>query len=64
MLRSYQAIMLGEANELTKKFVALSSHDKAVLIIISAAIIALGVYPQPLTELAEPAVKNLLSITK
>ncbi len=60
MLRSYQAIMLGEANELTKKFVSLSSHDKAVLIIISAAIIAFGVYPQPLTDLAEPAVKNLL----
>jgi NADH-quinone oxidoreductase subunit M len=64
MLRSYQAIMLGEANELTKKFVALSSHDKAVLIIISAAIIAFGVYPQPLTDLAEPAVKNLLSNIK
>jgi len=64
MLRSYQAIMLGEANELTKKFVALSSHDKAVLIIISAAIIAFGVYPQPLTDLAEPAVKNLLSSIK
>ena len=64
MLRSYQAIMLGEANELTKKFLALTSSDKAILIIISAAIIALGVYPQPLTELAEPAVKNLLSITK
>jgi len=64
MLRSYQAIMLGEANELTKKFLALTSSDKAILIIISAAVIALGVYPQPLTELAEPAVKNLLSITK
>jgi NADH-quinone oxidoreductase subunit M len=64
MLRSYQAIMLGEANELTKKFLALTSSDKAILIIISAAIIALGVFPQPLTELAEPAVKNLLSITK
>jgi len=64
MLRSYQAIMLGEANELTKKFVSLSSHDKAVLIIISAAIIAFGVYPQPLTDLAEPAVKNLLSNIK
>lgn len=64
MLRSYQAIMLGEANELTKKFIALSSHDKAVLIIISAAIIAFGVYPQPLTDLAEPAVKNLLGSIK
>ena len=64
MLRSYQAIMLGEANELTKKFVALSAHDKAVLIIISAAIIAFGVYPQPLTDLAEPAVKNLLGSIK
>jgi len=64
MLRSYQGIMLGETNELTAKFTNLSGSDKAVLIIVCAAIIALGVYPQPLTDLAEPAVKTLLMSTK
>ena len=64
MLRSYQGIMLGETNELTAKFTNLSASDKAVLVIVCAAIIALGVYPQPLTDLAEPAVKTLLMSTK
>lgn len=64
MLRSYQGIMLGETNDLTAKFTSLSMSDKAVLIIVCAAIIALGVYPQPLTDLAEPAVKTLLMSTK
>lgn len=64
MLRSYQGIMLGETNDLTAKFTSLSLSDKAVLIIVCAAIIALGVYPQPLTDLAEPAVKTLLMSTK
>jgi NADH-quinone oxidoreductase subunit M len=64
MLRSYQGIMLGETNSATAGFGQLAASDKAVLIIICAAILVFGVYPQPLTELAEPAVKNLLSITK
>lgn len=60
MLRSYQAIMLGEkkSNEVT--FGSLADTDKAVLIIICIAVIAFGVYPKPLNDLAEPAVKALL----
>jgi NADH-quinone oxidoreductase subunit M len=60
MLRSYQAIMLGEkkANEVT--FGSLADTDKAVLIIICVVVIAFGVYPKPLNDLAEPAVKALL----
>ncbi|MHB8259278.1 MAG: complex I subunit 4 family protein [Bacteroidia bacterium] len=60
MLRSYQGIMLGEKklNEVT--FGALAVSDKVVLIIICAAIIGFGVYPKPLNDLAEPAVKALL----
>jgi NADH-quinone oxidoreductase subunit M len=60
MLRSYQAIMLGEkkANEVT--FGSLADTDKAVLMIICLAVIAFGVYPKPLNDLAEPAVKALL----
>jgi NADH-quinone oxidoreductase subunit M len=62
MLRSYQAIMLGEANALTGKFTALAKTDKAVLIIVCIVIIAFGVYPKPLNDLAEPAVKEILTL--
>ena len=60
MLRSYQAIMLGEkkSNEVT--FGSLADTDKAVLLVICVAVIAFGVYPKPLNDLAEPAVKALL----
>ncbi len=64
MLRSYQSIMLGETVEKTKQFAALSGSDKAVLIIVCVAIIAFGVYPQPLNDIAEPAVKTFFESIK
>ncbi|MBC7863387.1 MAG: NADH-quinone oxidoreductase subunit M [Bacteroidia bacterium] len=64
MLRSYQGIMLGEANELTKKFGEIAKTDKAVLVIVCIVIVAFGVYPKPLNDLAEPAVKLLLDSIK
>ncbi len=60
MLRSYQGIMLGEKKELTMSFGELASSDKTVLLIVCAVVIAFGVYPKPLNDLAEPAVKALL----
>lgn len=60
MLRSYQGIMLGESNSTTASFGELAGTDKAVLIVICVIIIGLGVYPKPLNDLAEPAVKALL----
>ena len=59
MLRSYQGIMLGEKNP-NLTFGSLAESDKMVLIIICAVIIGFGVYPKPLNDLAEPAVKALL----
>ena len=59
MLRSYQGIMLGEKNP-NLTFGSLAESDKVVLIIICAVIIGFGVYPKPLNDLAEPAVKALL----
>ena len=59
MLRSYQGIMLGEKNP-NITFGSLAESDKVVLIIICAVIIGFGVYPKPLNDLAEPAVKTLL----
>ncbi|MGZ4066945.1 MAG: complex I subunit 4 family protein, partial [Bacteroidia bacterium] len=59
MLRSYQGIMLGEKNP-NITFGSLAESDKVVLIIVCAVIIGFGVYPKPLNDLAEPAVKALL----
>lgn len=62
MLRSYQGIMLGERRDAAVAFGSLAGSDKAVLIIVCAVIIAFGVYPKPLNDLAEPAVKQILSV--
>jgi NADH-quinone oxidoreductase subunit M len=64
MLRSYQGIMLGEKKDSSGAFGALSTSDKTVLLIVCAAVIAFGVYPKPLNDLAEPAVKALLQNLK
>ncbi|MBK6522413.1 MAG: NADH-quinone oxidoreductase subunit M [Sphingobacteriaceae bacterium] len=64
MLRSYQAIMLGERKDSHNAFGPLDGSDKAVLIIICAAIIAFGIYPKAITDIAEPAVKALMQNLK
>lgn len=65
MLRSYQKIMLGEKIAGGIEFGSLAkTSDKTVLIIVCVVIIAFGVYPKPLNDLAEPAVKMLLSNIK
>lgn len=64
MLRSYQAIMLGERRDAAITFGSLAGSDKVVLITVCLAIIVFGVYPKPLNDLAEPAVKQLLAIIK
>lgn len=64
MLRSYQAVMLGEKKESTLAFGELAKSDKIVLFIICAAVLFFGVYPKPLNDLAEPAVKALLTNIK
>ncbi|MCK6650394.1 MAG: NADH-quinone oxidoreductase subunit M [Bacteroidia bacterium] len=60
MLRSYQSIMLGETNAMTASFAPLTGSEKAVLVIICAAIIAFGVYPKPLLDIVEPSVIKLV----
>ncbi len=61
MLRSYQAIMLGETNAVTSSFTTLSGNEKTVLLIIAAVVIVFGVYPKPLLDISEPAVIKLVS---
>jgi NADH-quinone oxidoreductase subunit M len=64
MLRSYQAIMLGEKRDSAIAFGSLVSTDKWVLYIICFAIIAFGVYPKPLNDLAEEGTKAILTYIK
>lgn len=64
MLRSYQSIMLGETNAVTSTFAPLSGNEKTVLVILCAAVIAFGVYPKPLLDIAEPAVAKLVEMIK
>lgn len=60
MLRMYQKVMLGEVNIRTSAFKDLDATEKSVLIIISILIIFIGVYPQPVLNISESAVINLL----
>lgn len=64
MLRSYQAIMLGEKRDSAIAFGSLASTDKLVLYIICFAIVAFGVYPKPLNDLAEEGTKAILTYIK
>jgi NADH-quinone oxidoreductase subunit M len=64
MLRSYQTIMLGERRDSNITFGSISGTDKIVLVIVCSAIIAFGVYPKPLNDLAEEGTKALLQIMK
>lgn len=64
MLRSYQAIMLGERKDSALVFGSLASTDKLVLYIVCFAIIAFGVYPKPLNDLAEEGTKMIMMSLK
>lgn len=60
MLRMYQKVMLGGVNIRTSAFSDLDTTEKSVLIIISILILFIGVYPQPVLNISESAVINLL----
>jgi NADH-quinone oxidoreductase subunit M len=62
MLRSYQKIMLGETNSLTSTFTDLTFNEKAVFVPIVLMIIAMGVYPKPILDIAEPAIKHIVEL--
>ncbi len=64
MLRSYQQIMLGERKDSNIAFGSLDGSDKIVLIVVCAVVIAFGVYPKPLNDIAEEATKVILTNIK
>ena len=62
MLVAYKKISLGENNSLTARFTDLTVHEKTVLVPLVILIFAIGIYPKPLLDIAEPSVINLLEV--
>lgn len=60
MLVAFQRSMSGEANPITSAFTDLTLQEKLVLFPIVLLILAIGIYPAPLLEISEPAVKSLV----
>jgi NADH-quinone oxidoreductase subunit M len=61
MLRMYKKIMLGPVSIYTEGFTDLHLNEKIALGILVFMIIALGIYPKPVFDLAEPALQMILS---
>jgi NADH-quinone oxidoreductase subunit M len=62
MLRMYKKVMQGETNAFTAVFADISGSEKLTLGIICALIIIIGVYPQPILNLSEASVDNLVHL--
>lgn len=61
MLRSFQSMMLGTTKTITSTFAALEKNEMAVLVIVAAAVIFLGVYPKPILSIMQNDVQQLVS---
>ena len=53
--------MLGETNALTDSFTEINGSEKLVLAIIVILVIGIGIYPQPILNLSEAAVTELIN---
>ncbi len=58
MTRMFQQVMLGEANK--KPFLDLTKGEILVFSLIIGLIFFFGIYPQPLIQLIDPAIKNIV----
>jgi NADH-quinone oxidoreductase subunit M len=61
-LQMVQKVLFGEVSAATANATEINSYSKWVLIVIVVAVIALGVYPQPLIDLTKDSVNALLVI--
>ena len=61
MLRAFQTIMLGPANERSASFAPLTTIEKTVLIIVVILVVGLGIFPAPLMEVSNSAVESILA---
>lgn len=62
MLKTFQKSMSGETNSVTSALTDLNYHERLVLYPVVILVILIGVYPGPLLDISEAAVKNLLSL--
>jgi NADH-quinone oxidoreductase subunit M len=61
-LQMVQKVLFGEVSAVTANATEINCYSKWVLIVIVIAVIALGVYPQPLIDLTKDSVNALLVI--
>jgi NADH-quinone oxidoreductase subunit M len=61
-LQMVQKVLFGEVSAVTEHATEINPYSKWVLIVIVVAVIALGVYPQPLIDLTKDSVNALLVI--
>jgi NADH-quinone oxidoreductase subunit M len=62
MLRSYQSAILGDKTAISDKFYDLVWQEKVIIFPLIIIIFFVGIYPKPLMEVIEPAVKNIFTI--
>ncbi|GHN01931.1 NADH-quinone oxidoreductase subunit M [Cytophagales bacterium WSM2-2] len=62
MLKTFQKAMSGETNAVTSAITDLNYHERMVLYPVVILVIVIGIYPGPLLDISEAAVKNLLSL--
>jgi NADH-quinone oxidoreductase subunit M len=62
MLKTFQKSMSGETNAITSVLTDLNYHERLVLYPVVILVIVIGIYPAPLLDISEAAVKNLLSL--
>jgi NADH-quinone oxidoreductase subunit M len=62
MLRAFQFMMLGKNNAQTADIADLTNHEKWVLYPVIVLIFAIGIHPDPLLQISEAAVTDLLKV--
>jgi NADH-quinone oxidoreductase subunit M len=62
MLRMYQRVMLGEANNLTNSFKDINGNEKTILYIVVLLVVVMGVMPNTILSISDAAIQNLISI--
>lgn len=62
MLRAFQFMMLGKGNAQTAEIVDLTTNEKWVLYPVVVLVFAIGVHPDPLLQISEAAVTDLLKV--
>ncbi len=61
MLRMFKKVMLGPTSIYAEGFIDLHWNEKLALGILVVVIIAMGIYPKPVLDLAEPALQMILN---